>query len=140
MLKMSRVLALASFAAAAGGCATAAYADDFFAPYFQRKDSVTLSAGNAKAVNAASQIIDPWPRYVGNRRIPANGERMAGAMLRYRDVSRIPRAPQPMNHPTGASGAGGGIGGGMGAIGVGGGGGIGGGVGGPVGGIAAGGY
>src|SRR6202521_2165782 len=119
MLKISRVLALASFVTTAGGCATAAYADDFFAPYFQRKDTVTLSAGNAKAVNAASQIIDPWPRYVGNRRIPANGERMAGAMLRYRDVSRLPRAPQPMHHPSGGAGAGGGglggaLGGGLG--------------------------
>ena len=35
-------------------------------------------------MNAATHIIDPWPRYVGNRRIPANGERMAGAVERYR--------------------------------------------------------
>jgi hypothetical protein len=118
MLKISRVVALASFVTAAGGCATAAYADDF-APYFQRKDTVTLSAGNAKAVNAASQMIDPWPPYVGNRRIPANGERMAGAMLRYRDVSRIPRAPQPMHHPGAGGGAGFGaaLGGGLGPAG-----------------------
>jgi hypothetical protein len=112
MLKTSHVLALASFVTIIGGCATAAHADDF-APYFQRKDSVTLSAGNAKAVNAISMMIDPWPRYVQNRRIPANGERMAGALLRYRDVSRIPRAPQPMSHPSagGTTGfAGGGVG------------------------------
>jgi hypothetical protein len=102
MLKISRVLALAGFVTAAGGCATAAYADDFFAPYFQRKDTVTLSAGNAKAVNAATQIIDPWPRYVGNRRIPANGQRMVNAYHRYRDVGCLSRAPQPMGHPAGA--------------------------------------
>jgi hypothetical protein len=101
MLKISRVLALAGFVTAAGGCATAAYADDFFAPYFQRKDTVTLSAGNAKASNAATQIIDPWPRYVGNRHIPSNAQRMINAYHRYRDVGCLARAPQPMNHPGG---------------------------------------
>jgi hypothetical protein len=51
--------------------------------YIQRSDTITLSAGNAKDVNAATHVIDPWPRYVGRRRIPANGERMVGAMQRY---------------------------------------------------------
>jgi hypothetical protein len=135
MSKISHVLAFASFVITAGGCATAAYAgdffffaygDDLFAPYFQRKDSVTLSAGNAKAVNAASQIIDPWPRYVGNRRIPASGERMVGAVRRYGDVRLLPRAPLPISHSSG------GTGGGLGGVG-------GGGLGGGLGGAAAGG-
>jgi hypothetical protein len=103
MLKTGQLFALASFAALAGGGTTAAYADEFF-QYFQRKDTVTLSAGNAKAVNAVTQMIDPWPRYVGNRRTPANGERMAGAVLRYRDVGRIGRTPPPMSHPSGGGG------------------------------------
>jgi hypothetical protein len=51
--------------------------------YFQRSDTITLGAGNAKDINAATHVIDPWPRYVGRRRIPANGERMVGAMQRY---------------------------------------------------------
>src|SRR6266852_485230 len=57
--------------------------DDPIDQYFQRKDAVTMSAGNAKAVNAATHVIDPWPRYVGNTRIPANSERMVGAVQRY---------------------------------------------------------
>src|SRR6201993_3930600 len=64
--------------------------------YIQRSDTITLGAGNAKNVNAATHVIDPWPRYVGNRRIPANGERMVGAVERYRDVSKLPRAPRPI--------------------------------------------
>ena len=52
--------------------------------YLERKDTIVSSAGDARDVNAATHIIDPWPRYVGNRRIPANGERMAGAIERYR--------------------------------------------------------
>ena len=64
--------------------------------YLQRSDKVTLSAGNAKEVNAAIHVIDPWPRYVGNTRIPGNGERMAGAVERYRDVSKQSRGPQPL--------------------------------------------
>jgi hypothetical protein len=70
--------------------------DDPIDQYFQRKDTVTLGAGNAPAVNSATHIIDPWPRYVGNTRIPGNGERMAGAVERYRDVSKIPRTPRPL--------------------------------------------
>lgn len=69
--------------------------DDPLDQYFQRKDSVTLSAGNASAVNSATHIVDPWPRNVGNTRIPGNGERMAGAVQRYRDVSKLKDAPKP---------------------------------------------
>lgn len=124
MLKFSSVLALASLVTAACGCASAAYADDeFFAPYFQRRDTVTLSAGNAKAVNAAAQIIDPWPRYVGNRRIPADGQRMVAVHHRYRDVGCLTRAPLPMQHPAGAGIGGIGVGGGGLGVAVGGGGG-----------------
>jgi len=47
-------------------------------------------------VNAATHVIDPWPPYVGNRHIPGNGERMANAVRRYRDVSKLPCAPPPM--------------------------------------------
>ncbi len=57
---------------------------EFFEPYLERLDSVTSSAGNARDINAVTHMIDPWPRHVGNRRIPANGERMAGAIDRYR--------------------------------------------------------
>jgi hypothetical protein len=58
--------------------------EGFFDQYFVRSDSITLDAGNAEAVNAAIHVIDPWPRRSANRRIPANGARMTGAIQRYR--------------------------------------------------------
>ena len=70
--------------------------DDFAVPYLQRTDSISPGAGDAKAVNSAIHVIDPWPRQAGNRRVPANGERMVGAVERYRDVSKLPQAPQPL--------------------------------------------
>ena len=70
--------------------------DDPFVQYFERKDGVTVGAGNAKAVNSATHIIDPWPRNVGNTRIPGDGQRMSGAIERYRDVTKLPLAPPPI--------------------------------------------
>jgi hypothetical protein len=66
------------------GSQAAAWDQDFFGNYFQRKDTITSGAGDARDVNAANQIINPWPPNVGNRRIPMNGERAAGAAERYR--------------------------------------------------------
>ena len=98
--------------------------------YFERKDTIVSGAGDARDVNAATHIIDPWPRYVGNRRIPANGDRMSRAVERYRQGSYRPPAPPifPIyGGAIGVTGAGGGAGVG-GAAGGGGGGGGGGGV------------
>jgi hypothetical protein len=82
----------------AGGCAQTPHsvATNPAQEYLQRSDKITLSAGNAKEVNSNIQVIDPWPQYVGNTRIPGNGERMAGAVERYRDVSKQNRGPQPL--------------------------------------------
>jgi|GraSoi2013_115cm_1033766.scaffolds.fasta_scaffold07438_1 hypothetical protein len=102
MLKI-RSLARILAGQAAVICCLALPWDDPFEQYFQRKDTVTLDAGNAKAVNSVTHIIDPWPRYVGNTRIPGNGERMVGAVERYRDVSKLPRAPKPIAPELGAS-------------------------------------
>jgi hypothetical protein len=66
--------------------------EDLFGEYFHRIDAITVGAGNAKEVNAASQVIDPWPPHVRNRRIPANGARMTGAIQRYQDVRRLKEA------------------------------------------------
>ncbi|ACK51618.1 conserved hypothetical protein [Methylocella silvestris BL2] len=58
---------------------------DEFGHYFQRIDRASVVSGDARDVNAVTHIIDPWPRYVGNRRIPANGQRMVGAIDRYQN-------------------------------------------------------
>jgi len=68
---------------------------EFWEPYFQRNEGITTDAGDAKDVNAATHIIDPWPPYVANRRIPANGQRMTGAVDRYRR-GRLQFAPPPI--------------------------------------------
>ena len=74
-----------------------AWDQDFFGNYLERKDTITSGAGDARDVNAATHIIDPWPRYVGNRRIPANGERAVGAIERYRTNTphAVPCAIEP---------------------------------------------
>jgi hypothetical protein len=70
--------------------------DDPSEQYLQRTDTITVGAGDAKEVNAATHIIDPWPRNVRNKHIPANGQRMVGAIERYRDVSKLSDAPPPI--------------------------------------------
>jgi hypothetical protein len=84
-----------------------AWDQDFFGIYFQRTDKITLSAGNAKEVNAATQVIDPWPRYVGQRRIRFNGERIVSAAERYRNFTLRPVQP-PIEFPPTTGGGGGG--------------------------------
>jgi hypothetical protein len=91
------VAALLVWAGAAAQAGELRY--DFSGPYLQRKDSITPGAGNAKAVNTVTHMIDPWPPYAGNRRIPGNGERMTDAIERYRDVSKLPLTPVPLSHP-----------------------------------------
>lgn len=65
------------FAGTLAGCADADL-------YFDRRDTITLSAGDAVASNIIVQTVDPWPRTAGNRNIPGNGDRMQAAGERYR--------------------------------------------------------
>ena len=62
--------------------------------YFQRSDTITLSAGDAKQANAVTHTINPWPSYVGDRRIVADAARTRGAIMRYRSGTQ-PRDPLP---------------------------------------------
>jgi hypothetical protein len=57
--------------------------------YFQRIDTSSLVSGDAREVNAVTHIIDPWPPYARNRRIPANGRRMVGAIDRYQNPKKL---------------------------------------------------
>ena len=83
-MKIRCIIGWAAIAASLTCSEAWAWDQDPAAQYFERKDTIVSGAGDARDVNAATHIIDPWPRYVGNRRIPANGERMAGAIERYR--------------------------------------------------------
>jgi hypothetical protein len=57
--------------------------------WFERRDTVTLQAGDAVASNKAMQMRDPWPPYVNNRHIQFNGVVMDGAIDRYKAGSVI---------------------------------------------------
>src|SRR5213082_1943272 len=62
--------------------------------YFQRSDTITLSAGDAKQVNAVTHTIHPWPKNVGDRRIVAEAAKTARAIPRYY-LGNQPRDPLP---------------------------------------------
>ena len=71
-------------ASSLGGCyGSGLYGNDEFERYVQRADVVTLSAGDAKEVNARTHMLTPWPPYVADRRIPMNGVRAAKAIECY---------------------------------------------------------
>ena len=76
--------------------------------YFQRSDTITLSAGDAKQANAVTHTINPWPSYVGDRRIVVEAAKTRGAIARYRSGTQ-PRDPLPAiglaGFPMGAAGA-----------------------------------
>ncbi|HWF94202.1 MAG TPA: hypothetical protein VG291_04505 [Xanthobacteraceae bacterium] len=52
--------------------------------YFDRRETIALSADDAGATDRVAQMIDPWPRDVGRRNIAFNGEKMQTAVERYR--------------------------------------------------------
>ena len=84
-----KTFALAVLAAGSlGACAK----NDLYDPhgYLDRRDSIELSAGDANAHNIAVQMVDPWPRYAGNRNLAFNGQRMQAAVERYRNNQVIP--------------------------------------------------
>ncbi len=52
--------------------------------YFDRRDTIALSGGDAVAANMAEQTVDPWPPHSDNTNIAFNGERMQRAVQCYR--------------------------------------------------------
>jgi hypothetical protein len=70
-----------------GGC-YGLYGHDEVDRYFQRSDTITMSAGDAKQVNAVTHTIHPWPRNVGDRRIAYDGRRVGAAVTRYSTTTR----------------------------------------------------
>ncbi len=75
--RLHAAVSLALLAGALAGCADADL-------YFDRRDTISLHAGDAVASNIIVQTVDPWPRAAGIRDIPANGDRMQAAGERYR--------------------------------------------------------
>jgi hypothetical protein len=64
--------------------------------YYDRRETIALSAGDDVMTNRVTHMIDPWPRSSANRNIAYNGERAQSAIERYRNN----RAIQPVNATT----------------------------------------
>jgi hypothetical protein len=63
--------------------------------YYDRRETVALGADDHIAANRVAQMVDPWPRYVGDKNIAFNGQRMQAAVERYRKHEIIrPISPQ----------------------------------------------
>ena len=75
-------------ASALGGCSDI---------YFDRRETIALSADDYLQANKVEQMVDPWPRYVGNKNIAFNGERMQAAVERYRRHEVIQPVPPLTN-------------------------------------------
>ncbi|HWK01055.1 MAG TPA: hypothetical protein VNR41_10155 [Xanthobacteraceae bacterium] len=69
------LLGLAGIGMLAAGCSDL---------YYDRRDTIALSAGDAVATNIVAHTIDVWPIEAGDQRIVTNGQKAQGAVERYR--------------------------------------------------------
>lgn len=115
MRNVVRIASVAGLAVGLGGCWGQLYEPPGI-QYFQRTDTITLGAGDAKDANAAINVIDPWAPHSANVRIPGQGERMVNAIEQY-NKSRPPAtgvqqsgstSSQPPSGPAAAPAANGG--------------------------------
>jgi hypothetical protein len=58
--------------------------------YWDRRESIELSAGDSQYGNQAVHMVDPWPAASANRNISYNGEKMQSAVERYRQNKVTP--------------------------------------------------
>jgi hypothetical protein len=105
-MTLGQFIAFTIVASTVAGCNVALPFDDPFEQNLTRSQTITLSAGNAAKSNEAIQIIDPWPSYVYDTHIPGNGQRLADAVTRYKDVSQLTKAPKPIKPLYDVSGGG----------------------------------
>lgn len=63
--------------------------DDPFSDYLQRSQGISPGAGNANDANEAIQTINPWPPYVGDRRIRLEGRQGVET------IERMYKVPDP---------------------------------------------
>ena len=97
-MRLAAVMFFAAAAAALAGCGY--YGNDEGVRYLQRKDTVTLSAGDASRANAVAQTIHPWPPGVGNRKIPMEGSKAVRAIECYRQGAGKTTVGQRRNRPS----------------------------------------
>lgn len=58
--------------------------------YLDRRETISLHAGDAVAANKVTQMYDPWPAYSSDYNIAFNGQRMQTAVERYRHNKVMP--------------------------------------------------
>lgn len=68
------VAAAVAIATAVAGCSEI---------YYDRRESISLGAGDGIATNKVTQTVDPWSRASANDRIAFNGQRLQAAQDRY---------------------------------------------------------
>ena len=85
-----------------GGC-YGLYGHDEMDRYAQRADVVTMSAGDAKEVNARAHMQSAWPAGVGDKRIPGDGARMVRAIDNYRNPPKQAASSTVINVNSGAA-------------------------------------
>src|SRR3974390_3287745 len=81
MRPIATAVAILGLAALLGGCSDI---------YWDHRETVHLSGGDAVAANEITQMVDPWPPHSGNKNIPYNGQKMQVAVERYRTGTVIP--------------------------------------------------
>jgi hypothetical protein len=92
--RMARQLLAATLSAAALSASLGSCSDI----YYDRRDTISLGADDAIASNRVTHMVDPWPRYSSDNNIRHDGERMQGAVERYRAHRVIqPRAESTSN-------------------------------------------
>lgn len=64
--------------------------------YYDRRETVSLTADDARESNRVAQVIDPWPASSANRNVAFDGNKMQTAVERYRNNKVI----QPVNATT----------------------------------------
>jgi hypothetical protein len=52
--------------------------------YLDRRESISVSAGDDVYSNQVAQMVDPWPPVSANKNIAFDGQRMQAAVERYR--------------------------------------------------------
>ena len=68
--------------------------------YFDRRESIQLSAGDDLYSNQVTHMVDPWPAQSANRHIAYDGQKMQSAVERY----RINKVTPPVNPTTSSAG------------------------------------
>jgi hypothetical protein len=68
--------------------------------YFDRRESIQLSAADDLYSNQVTHMVDPWPAQSANRNIAYDGQKMQTAAERYRANKVIP----PVNPTTSSAG------------------------------------